>query len=223
MGAESCLQKEDADAGDLTQGNTVLLSLADCPSKNGSLLLDGIALSLHSAGPMAGASARRMMEECLAQKQCSGLSVHQHLQNAPCTSCWFAACDTTAPRLPCTVLRTPHLDPKLPGCCTTCNMYISALSGTSDSCHLWEFPEGDTQRPYLSKMSSWFLDIHVLFQDLPLLEHLSNYREVFRTLSCEGEEVQTNPIFWINANTNYINLFGFEKHIRICKKMHCHT
>lgn len=33
--------------------------------------------------------------------------------------------------------------------------------------------------------------------------------QVLRTLSCEGEEIQRNPIFWINANTNHIHLVGF--------------
>lgn len=45
-----------------------------------------------------------------------------------------SVCDTTALRLPCRVLRSPHLDPNKPGCCITYNAYISILSGTNDSC-----------------------------------------------------------------------------------------
>lgn len=136
-----------------------LLSLAESPCKNGSLLSDGHctfsplcwspdqSISKENNGTVTWVSRSTAVIStsisiCKTQRALhAGLLV-------------MSACDTTVLRLPCRVLRTPQLDPKLPGCCTMCNTYISLLSVTNDSCatcDLRESPEGHTQRPYLSK------------------------------------------------------------------------
>lgn len=116
-----------------------LLSLEDSPSKNGSLLLDGHCTFPPLCWPPGqsfskengGAVAWVLRSSAVIS---TSISICKMLHTLPTALLVMSMCDSTVPRLPCRVLGTPHLDPKLPGCCTMYNTCITVLSVTNDSC-----------------------------------------------------------------------------------------
>lgn len=142
----------------------------------------GIALSPHFAGPWPKhQQGERWNSDLGVKKHCSDLNIHQHLQNAARTSCWFAG-DVSVRHHCAQAAMQGAKDPSAGS--KNCLAAVPCATRTSVSClsqmtavlpvTCENFQTGTHKGLISAKgVRSWLLDIHVLCQDVWLWEDLA--------------------------------------------------